>query len=269
MAVLVEKTDSESPAGASFAEPSPSQTRTPAPTPTLAPAGRVGRLLADLRRSVAAVSVGACGPDELSELTRQVRAGQQALDGLLLRIGMAAERHQEKGRGRGVEGTLLGNGQSVRGSTARREAERVRTASRFGRLAEAVNAGRLGGEHLDVIARATSTLNDEQQQQLASDALIEAASRGPVDFFNRWVRREAERIKGDHGLADTKARQAANNRERPSSGCAEGERGGDFSRQCQSVPISVTPAAVISAIASSSEPSRSMARQPRRSTVTG
>jgi len=169
----------------------------------------VGRLLADLRRLVAGVDVGDFGPDELRELTSDVRAGQQALDGLLIRIGMAAEHHHEKGRGRGAEGVLLGDGRAVRGSTARREAARSRTASRFGRLADAVNAGRLGGEHLDVIARAAATLSDEQQQELTSEALVETAVSEPIDVFNRWVRREADRIKGDHGLADTKARQAA------------------------------------------------------------
>jgi len=168
-----------------------------------------GRLLADLHQSAAGVDVGACGPDELRELTRNVRAGQRALDSLLIRIGMAAERLHERGRGRGLEGTLLGDGRAVRGSTARREAARTRTAARSAKLAEALHAGRLGGEHLDVIARTTAGLSDEQQEQLASDALIEVAAGEPVDVFGRWVRREAERIKGDHGLAEAKAKQAA------------------------------------------------------------
>ncbi|MDH5520862.1 MAG: HNH endonuclease, partial [Acidimicrobiia bacterium] len=44
---------------------------------------------------------------------------------------------------------------------------------------------------------------------LDSDELIDSARRDPADVFAAKVRREAERIKGDYGLADSKRKQAA------------------------------------------------------------
>jgi hypothetical protein len=60
-------------------------------------------------------------------LTAGVREGQRALDALLMRIGAAVELHHH--RGEDAVGVLLGDGSGVRGLTARREAERARTAA--------------------------------------------------------------------------------------------------------------------------------------------
>ena len=52
-------------------------------------------------------------------------------------------------------------------------------------------------------------LNPEQREQLNTNELIKAARSDPADVFAAKVRREAERIKGDNGLADTRRKQAA------------------------------------------------------------
>ena len=73
----------------------------------------------------------------------------------------------------------------------------------------AVDRGEIGGAQVDAIASAAKWLTPEQQQQLDSDELIDSARRDPADVFAAKVRREAERIKGDYGLADSKRKQAA------------------------------------------------------------
>ncbi len=68
---------------------------------------------------------------------------------------------------------------------------------------------RSAAPQVDAITRAAKDLTPDQQQELDTDDLIESARRDPADVFAAKVRREAERIKGDHGLADTKKKQAA------------------------------------------------------------
>lgn len=172
------------------------------------PVASAVRLFRSLGAAVDAVDVSACGPDDLVELVAGIRDGQAALDCLMIRIGVVAERHALDSRGRGVVGTLLGDGRRVRGRTAHREAERARTVSKFRRLELAVRAGLVGAAQIDAITAAIENLSVDEQQRLDIEELIDAASTLPADVFARHVRREAERIKGDHGLGDTKRRQA-------------------------------------------------------------
>jgi hypothetical protein len=92
---------------------------------------------------------------------------------------------------------------------ARREADRSKTAALLSKVGDAVDRGEIGGAQVDAISNAAKGLTAEQQQELNTDELIAAARRDPADVFAAKVRREAERIKGDHGLADTKRKQAA------------------------------------------------------------
>jgi len=160
-----------------------------------------------LRTVVAAVAVARCKPEDLRELTAGIRAGQEALDALLIEVGIAADRQEAEGKGRGAQGTMLGDGSQVRGRTARREAERAKTAAGIDKVGDAVRAGRIGAAQVDAISRAAKDLSAEQQQELNTDDLIEAAESLPADVFARRVRDEVDRIRGDHGLADTKEKQ--------------------------------------------------------------
>lgn len=161
-----------------------------------------------LRVLVARVDVFACRPDELQALTEGVREGQEAFDRLLIRVGVAADRQEQTGVGRGAQATMLGDGSRVRGRTARREATRSETAATMPNIGEAVEQGRIGAAQVDAIAAAVRDLDSEQKAQLDTEDLIQAGETLPADSFARRIRDEVERIKGDHGLADTKARQA-------------------------------------------------------------
>ncbi|MDH3299168.1 MAG: HNH endonuclease [Acidimicrobiia bacterium] len=170
-------------------------------------------VLTSLSALVGGVDVATCSSDELRSITSGARDGQQAIEALLMRVGMAAERLSDDeggdARGPGAHETLLGDGRRVRGSTARREAARSHTAAALSKVGAAVDRGEIGGDQVDAITRAARDLTPEQRAQLNTDALIDSARADPADVFAAKVRREAERIKGDHGLADTKAKQSA------------------------------------------------------------
>jgi hypothetical protein len=159
-----------------------------------------------LRKIRAGIDIAACPPHELRYLTAGVRDGQQALDALLMLIGAAADTHQDQGED--AVGVLLGDGSGVRGLTARREAERARTAAGLTRVGAAVAEGLIGAAQVDAITTAAKNLSPEERQQLDCDEIVAAAASLPVDTFARRVRDEAERIRGDFGLADTLAKQA-------------------------------------------------------------
>ncbi len=161
-----------------------------------------------LQTVVSGLDLPSLEPAELQSLTAGVRDGQEILDRVLIRIGMIADAQDAEGRGRGAQATMLGDGSRVRGRTARKEADRARTAADMPGVGDAVDAGRIGAAQIDAITQAAKDLSPEQQQQLDTKELIDAAESLPADTFARRVRDAAERIKGDHGLADTKARQA-------------------------------------------------------------
>jgi hypothetical protein len=128
----------------------------------------------------------------------------------MTRIGMAADRQVAGGLSGARDATdvLLGEGR-VRASTVRRESARSEVAANLSSVGAAVEQGLLGGDHLDSFAQAAKGLTDEEQQLLNTDELVGAAVSLPADVFDRRIKREADRIKADHGLGETKAKQAA------------------------------------------------------------
>ena len=128
-----------------------------------------------------------------------------------MRVGVAADRRSADSAGGDPDAheTLLGDGRRVRGSTARREVARSRTAAELSKVGGAVDRGEIGGEQVDAITRACRDLSSEQRERLNTDELMNAARSDPADVFAARVRRESERIKGDNGLADTRRKQAA------------------------------------------------------------
>ncbi len=157
---------------------------------------------------VGGVDVYSLEPVGLQTLADGVREAQAVLDRLLIRIGVAADDHDAEGRGRGAQATMLGDGSRVRGRTARRDVDRARTAAAMPGVRDAIDCGRIGAAQVDAITHATRGLTPEQVAQLDTPSLIDAAETLPADLFARRVRDEAEHVKGDHGLADTTARQA-------------------------------------------------------------
>jgi hypothetical protein len=86
-----------------------------------------------------------------------IRDGQQALDALLMQIGAAADMGQDHGQD--AVGVLLGDGSGVRGLTARREAERARTAAGLARVGAAMADGLVGVAQVDAITAAAKNLS--------------------------------------------------------------------------------------------------------------
>ncbi len=141
-------------------------------------------------------------------LTAGVRAGQQALDRMVMLIGAAADAQAAEGLGRGAHGTLLGDGHAVGGRAARREVDRARLLGDLPLVAAAVSAGRIGAGQVDAIVLAAKGLTGDDLAMLDCQALIDAAVSLPADVFARHVRRVVETINGDDGLDDSRDRRA-------------------------------------------------------------
>ncbi len=146
--------------------------------------------------------------DELAELTAAIRSAQQSLDVILVEIAMVAEAQAQECRGRGAHATLLGDGAHVQGRTARCEARRSQLATEFSAIAGALRSGDVSTAHVDAIVRAVDSLDDEQRSRVDMDAIVAMARAQPIDLFCRTIRREIDRIRGDHGLGTTRNDQA-------------------------------------------------------------
>lgn len=166
-------------------------------------------LFNSLSASLSAIACDALEPTELPRLTAAIRSVQQAADGLLMRIGVTADRLAEQGVGRGAHGLFLGDGRAVPGSMARREVTRSSVLAELHHVAAAVRAGRIGAAQVDLFARAARKLDQGQRRKLNDLDLVTAAATEPVDLFARRIRRFVDLLRGDHGRADAEAQRAA------------------------------------------------------------
>jgi hypothetical protein len=91
---------------------------------------------------------------------------------------------------------------------ARKEAARAEIGELAG-IVDAASAGDLSGEHVDSIARHRARIPEEIRQDFDLESLVERAQVMPPETFDRLVRREANKAIADHGLTDTRAKQAA------------------------------------------------------------
>ncbi len=160
-------------------------------------------VLSELTPALASAPTDACTVEQLQQLADAARAAQRGLDGFVTRLGVAADRMVERdGSGVGARELLGARRGGVRSSTARRDAARAAAAAVLPVFADAVTQGRVGGDQLDIMARAVADLDDNQVSMLNACELVTAAEQLPADTFNRLIRREVEQIKGDDGQAD-------------------------------------------------------------------
>ncbi|MGH1488431.1 MAG: HNH endonuclease [Acidimicrobiales bacterium] len=145
---------------------------------------------------------------ELKALLGDVRAAQRCLDGLVIRIGVRSNHLAAEGAAAPAEESLRGEGE-VGSRQARRESARAAAAEQVEGLGAAASAGATTGEHVDAIARHTAKLSDEQRAAFDFDDLVERATRMLPESFDRHVKRCVDAAMADHGLGDTKAKQAA------------------------------------------------------------
>ena len=159
---------------------------------------------------VCSIDVSGLDAARLEAVLADVRLAQRSLDGAVLRLGARANVLARAGHSAGAEETVRGAG-AVSARQARKEAERAKAVETMPSLADAASAGKISGEHVDVLARQTTKLSEEQRSSLDHEALIERAKELPVETFERHLRRQVQRVTADGGLADTVAKQAESN----------------------------------------------------------
>ena len=125
-----------------------------------------------------------------------------------MRIGARSNQLAEAGRAAPAEEFIRDAG-AVGSRVARREAARAKAGQSIAGLGDAVSSGQTSGEHVDALARHLGKLTDEQRAGLDLAGLVERSKDLPPETFDRLVKRTADAAIGDHGLGDTKAKQAA------------------------------------------------------------
>ena len=170
-------------------------------------AGELGGLT-ELPEMLAAIDVSHLEETALTSVLAKARAAQRCLDGLVLRIGARADELAAAGRSAPAPEVIRGGGE-VGSRQAGKEAARSRTASRIEGAQAAASTGRISPEHLDSLARHTGELTDDQRQAVDLPRLIQQAEGLPPETFDRLLKQRVREIVGDHGLADTRAKQSA------------------------------------------------------------
>ncbi|MGH1489550.1 MAG: HNH endonuclease [Acidimicrobiales bacterium] len=165
-------------------------------------------VLRGLPAGLAKFDVSGFDEPELKSLLGDVRAVQRCLDGLVIRIGVRSNRLAGEGVAAPAEETLRGEGE-VGSRQARRESARARTVEQVEGLSNAASVGATTGSHVDSVARHTAKLSDEQREFFNFADLVERAQRMLPESFDRYVKRCVDAATTDHGLRDTKAKQAA------------------------------------------------------------
>ena len=120
---------------------------------------------------------------------------------LLVKVAQRSKQLSAMGSSVDPVQAMLGGGE-VSNRRARADAARAEVAETLPELGEALQRGHTSGEHLDAVARATADLSETEQEGLAAIGhdISEAAKRLPVDTFNRHLRSEVDRLRGDGGL---------------------------------------------------------------------
>ena len=161
--------------------------------------------LALLPAEVSGLDVGGLSAYGLAGLLATVRDTQRALDGLVVRLGVRADELAATGDGGDAAEVLV---RGVRGSTARRERARVRSAAQWPVIGRALSTGEVSGDHVDSLAHRLGGLSDQEQAAVDVDGLVAQARRLPADTFDAVVKRVVDDVRGDGGAGDAKQRRA-------------------------------------------------------------
>lgn len=148
----------------------------------------VGRLLD--------ISVDTAERDELARAT----ALNAKLKSFCSRYDMRIARRSTELHGQGSSESgmsmLLDNGNGSE-RDARAAIDRSRACNAIPGFDAALDAGEVSGEHLDVLARHTRQLNDQERSELAAEAgeLVHSATNGTTSMFERALRERINTIK--------------------------------------------------------------------------
>ncbi len=189
-----------------------------------------------LRAANAFLNSEVFGSDGLAEVTRAARSAERLLAGVLMSIGRQASRLEAAGVGPAAV-DVLSDGDSVSTAQVRQERERVRVAASFPAVGAALADGTARPANVDVLARMTARMTDEEVAVLADQDSLLAAKAGTLaeESFRKTAQRRRDRIRGDAGVtAAEQAKTDAFARVSPSrdkssfriAGLLEGQRGG-------------------------------------------
>lgn len=166
--------------------------------------------LRQLQQRNSSFSTSSLTPDNIAALMAEVRASERALTAIKVKIGQRSDHLAAENAGPDAAETFSGRG-DVSNRAARSETNRSRTANNIPEAGDALDNGTIGGEHLDALDRARKNIEPELHDlfdQCAGD-LINRSDNTPVDAFNKQVKRLADRINDDHGLARAQQQRAA------------------------------------------------------------
>lgn len=185
--------------------------------------------LQELRRSVATADLSDHDASSIRSLISELRLTERSLTSLNVKAARRSTALASEGRSADAEEALLGSG-DVSGSTARKERDRSLIVDAIPGLSDALEEGKVGGEHLDAVSRAIKGLDPKLRplfDACASD-LVERSDNTPVDTFRKQMRRLAEKVKNDHGLATARKQREATGLSMWKSQDGMGHLRGDF-----------------------------------------
>lgn len=170
-------------------------------SPSLLPA------LASVSSLVGSSDVSRLDRAEVDSTLADIRRLQRGLDGLVMRLGARAAELATNGKSGSAEEVLRGSG-TVGTNQARREAARADVVSNLPELAAAASDGMTTGEHIDALARQLPKLSEADRAALPLQEIVAKARDLPVETFDRFVRREVQRVTGSR-LRDSAAKRKA------------------------------------------------------------
>lgn len=214
--------------------------------------------LQQLQQRNTGFSTSALNASDITALMAEIRASERALTSIKVKIGQRSDELAADQAGPDASETFSGQG-DVSNRAARSETNRSRTANNIPEAGNALDHGAIGGEHLDALDRARKTIEPELQElfdQCAGD-LINRTDNTPVDAFNKQVRRLADRITNDHGLATAQKQRESTALSMWKSQDGMGHIRGDFDAELYEVirnGIARQAAAMAAASAKSDDP---------------
>jgi len=218
----------------------------------------VTNALRQLRRAVSATDLTAHDASAVRSLISELRLTERSLTALNVKAARRSDALAAEGAAPDAEEALLGTG-DVSGSTARKERDRGRIADAIPELGDALDEGKIGGEHLDAVSNAAKGLDPELRPLFDACAgdLVDRSDNTPVDTFRKQVRRLAEKVKNDHGLATAQKQREATGLSMWKTRDGMGHIRGDFDPELYEIirnGVARQTAAMASASANTSDP---------------
>lgn len=149
--------------------------------------------------AVREIDPGELERDALGRFVADVATVRAWLDAAEVSAARRSRQLADEGRSEPAE-HLLGRSGRRSGREAKAAAERERVCGRMPDLESALSTGEISAGHIDAVANATRSLDDEVQAMFADhvDHLVGRASRVGVDRFARACRELARRLAAEH-----------------------------------------------------------------------